>query len=85
MCSKHNSSKSGLSFWVLQFTEYGMSTDQRPSVGYDKYFSDQSASPRADLAPLLTSLGQKGLPKLNRNHAIGLRFHLEISDLSLEG
>ena len=67
-----------------------MFTDYRPSVGYDEYFSDQSASPRADLAPLLTSLGQMGLPELNRNHAsashllrrLGATFRLNDSGLN---
>ena len=46
-----------------------MFTDYRPSVGYDEYFSSDVASPRADLAPLLQSLGQIGLTELNRSHA----------------
>ena len=46
-----------------------MFTDYKPSVGYDEYFCNSTAAPRADLAPLLTSLAQIGLPELNRNHA----------------
>ena len=90
MCSKHDPSKGGLSFWMRRSTRFGMFTDYRPSVGYDEYFSDQAASPRADLAPLLASLGQMGLPELNRNHAsashllrrLGATFRLNDSGLN---
>ena len=90
MCSKHNPSKGGLSFWMRRSIGFGMFTDYRPSVGYDEYFSDQAASPRADLAPLLASLGQMGLPELNRNHAsashllrrLGATFRLNDSGLN---
>ena len=46
-----------------------MFTDYRPSVGYDEYFCSGTARPRKNLAPLLSSLGQIGLPELKRNHA----------------
>ena len=69
---------------------FGMFTDYKPSVGYDEYFCSNTASPRADLAPLLTSLGQMGLQELNRNHAsashllrrLGATFRLNDSGLS---
>ena len=68
---------------------FGMFTDYKPSVGYDEYFCSITESPRDDLAPLLTSLGQMGLQELNRNHAsasnllrrLGATFRL--NDLSL--
>ena len=46
-----------------------MFTDYKPTVGFDEYFCGETATPRADLAPLLASLGQMGLPELNRSHA----------------
>lgn len=66
-----------------------MFTDYKPSVGYDEYFCRQSASPRADLAPLLNSLGEMGLDELNRSHAsasnllrrLGATFRLNDSGL----
>ena len=68
---------------------FGMFTDYKPSVGYDEYFSSQTATPRADLAPLLASLGEMGLPELNRSHAsashllrrLGATFRLNDSGL----
>ena len=67
-----------------------MFTDYKPSVGYDEYFCNGTAAPRADLAPLLTSLAQIGLPELNRSHAsasqllrrLGATFRLNDSGLS---
>ena len=47
----------------------GMFTDYKPTVGFDEYFCNETARPRDDLATLLTSLGQLGLPELNRSHA----------------
>lgn len=46
-----------------------MFTDYKPSTGYDEYFSTEPTSPRDNLAPLLSSLGQMGLAELNRSHA----------------
>jgi len=46
-----------------------MFTDYKPTVGFDEYFCGETARPRDDLATLLTSLGQMGLPELNRSHA----------------
>ena len=46
-----------------------MFTDYKPSAGYDEYFATEPASPRDNLAPLLSSLGQMGLAELNRSHA----------------
>ena len=46
-----------------------MFTDYKSSVGYDEYFCSGTARPRKNLAPLLSSLGQIGLPELKRNHA----------------
>ena len=68
---------------------FGMFTDYKPTVGYDEYFSSQTAAPRADLAPLLASLGEMGLPELNRSHAsasqllrrLGATFRLNDSGL----
>ena len=48
---------------VPMFTEY------RPTHGYDEYYCREQSSPRADLEPLLSSLGQIGLVELNRSHA----------------
>ena len=42
-----------------------MFTDYKPTVGFDEYFCGETARPRDDLATLLTSLGQMGLPELN--------------------
>ena len=66
-----------------------MFTDYKPTVGFDEYFCDETATPRADLAPLLASLGQMGLPELNRSHAsasqllrrLGATFRLNDSGL----
>ena len=41
----------------------------QPSHGYDEYFCRKQAAPRANLQPLLNSLGDIGLPELQRNHA----------------
>ena len=46
-----------------------MFTEYRPNHGYDEYFCHEQSSPRADLEPLLSSLGQIGLVELNRSHA----------------
>ena len=67
----------------------GMFTDYKPTVGFDEYFCGETARPRADLAPLLASLGQMGLPELNRSHAsasqllrrLGATFRLNDSGL----
>ena len=69
MCNNHNLRGGERSFWMLAIRISGMFTDYKPSVGYDEYFCNSTAAPRADLAPLLTSLAQIGLPELNRNHA----------------
>ena len=66
-----------------------MFTDYKPTVGFDEYFCSETARPRADLAPLLASLGQMGLPELNRSHAsasqllrrLGATFRLNDSGL----
>ena len=66
-----------------------MFTDYKPTVGFDEYFCRETATPRADLAPLLASLGQMGLPELNRSHAsasqllrrLGATFRLNDSGL----
>ena len=42
-----------------------MFTDYKPTVGFDEYFCGETARPRDELATLLTSLGQMGLPELN--------------------
>ena len=67
----------------------GMFTDYKPTVGFDEYFCNETARPRDDLATLLTSLGQLGLPELNRSHAsasqllrrLGATFRLNDSGL----
>ena len=46
-----------------------MFTQYRPSNGYDEYFCRDRSAPRADLEPLLSSLGDMGLAELNRSHA----------------
>ncbi|MAV11196.1 MAG: hypothetical protein CMN96_07100 [Synechococcus sp. MED850] len=46
-----------------------MFTQYRPSTGYDEYFCRDRSAPRADLEPLLSSLGDMGLAELNRSHA----------------
>ena len=46
-----------------------MFTQYRPTKGYDEYFCRERLAPRADLEPLLSTLGQLGLSELNRNHA----------------
>ena len=46
-----------------------MFNEYRPTFGYDEYFCQKQSAPRADLEPLLSSLGQIGLTELNRNHA----------------
>ena len=66
-----------------------MFTAYKPTVGFDEYFCGETAKPRADLAPLLASLGQMGLPELNRSHAsasqllrrLGATFRLNDSGL----
>ena len=66
-----------------------MFADYKPTVGFDEYFCGETATPRADLAPLLASLGQMGLPELNRSHAsasqllrrLGATFRLNDSGL----
>ncbi len=66
-----------------------MFTDYKPTVGFDEYFCGETARPRAALAPLLASLGQMGLPELNRSHAsasqllrrLGATFRLNDSGL----
>ena len=67
-----------------------MFTEYKSSVGYDEYFCSGTAAPRAELAPLLASLAQIGLPELNRSHAsasqllrrLGATFRLNDSGLS---
>ena len=67
-----------------------MFTEYKSSVGYDEYFCNGTAAPRADLAPLLASLAQIGLPELNRSHAsasqllrrLGATFRLNDSGLN---
>ena len=46
-----------------------MFTEYRPTHGYDEYFCREQSAPRAELEPLLTSLGAMGLAELNRSHA----------------
>ena len=46
-----------------------MFTQYRPTKGYDEYFCRERQEPRENLEPLLSTLGQLGLPELNRNHA----------------
>ena len=46
-----------------------MFSNYKPSFGYDEYFSSEGNSPRDDLAPLLSTLGDIGLDELNRSHA----------------
>lgn len=46
-----------------------MFTQYRPTQGYDEYFCRKRLAPRADLEPLLSTLGQLGLSELNRSHA----------------
>ena len=46
-----------------------MFTEYRPTNGYDEYFCREQSAPRADLEPLLSSLGAMGLAELNRSHA----------------
>lgn len=46
-----------------------MFTEYRPTHGYDEYFCREQSAPRADLEPLLSSLGDMGLAELNRSHA----------------
>ena len=66
-----------------------MFTDYKPTVGFDEYFCGETARPRAALTPLLASLGQMGLPELNRSHAsasqllrrLGATFRLNDSGL----
>ena len=66
-----------------------MFTDYKPTVGFDEYFCGETARPRDELATLLTSLGQMGLPELNRSHAsasqllrrLGATFRLNDSGL----
>ena len=75
--------------WIRWAYAIRMFTDYKPTVGFDEYFCGETARPRADLAPLLASLGQMGLPELNRNHAsasqllrrLGATFRLNDSGL----
>ena len=46
-----------------------MFKEYQPSHGYDEYFCKKQAAPRADLEPLLNSLGQIGMAELQHNHA----------------
>ncbi|MEB3247123.1 MAG: circularly permuted type 2 ATP-grasp protein [Synechococcus sp.] len=46
-----------------------MFTEYRPTHGYDEYFCREQSAPRAELEPLLSSLGAMGLAELNRSHA----------------
>ena len=46
-----------------------MFTQYRPTQGYDEYFCRKRLAPRADLEPLLSTLGKLGLSELNRSHA----------------
>ncbi len=46
-----------------------MFTEYRPTHGYDEYFCREQSAPRADLEPLLSTLGDMGLAELNRSHA----------------
>ena len=66
-----------------------MFSEYQPMQGYDEYFCKDLAAPRADLKPLLTSLGEMGLPELNRSHAsasrllrrLGATFRLNSTEL----
>ena len=51
------------------FIAQAMFTEYRPTHGYDEYFCREQSAPRADLEPLLSSLGAMGLAELNRSHA----------------
>jgi hypothetical protein len=42
-----------------------MFKEYQPSHGYDEYFCKKQAAPRADLEPLLNSLGQIGMADSN--------------------
>ena len=46
-----------------------MFKEYQPSHGYDEYFCKKQAATRADLEPLLNSLGQIGMAELQHNHA----------------
>lgn len=54
---------------MSEFNGEPMFNEYRPTLGYDEYFCRKQSAPRADLEPLLSSLGQIGLTELNRNHA----------------
>ena len=69
MCSNHHPKGVGATPWLTFTHAIGMFTDYKPTVGFDEYFCNETARPRDDLATLLTSLGQLGLPELNRSHA----------------
>ena len=69
MCSNHHPKGVGATPWMTFTNAIGMFTDYKPTVGFDEYFCNETARPRDDLATLLTSLGQLGLPELNRSHA----------------
>ncbi len=45
-----------------------MFTDYKPINGFDEYFTSSQLSPRTPLQPLLYSLGEMGIEKLNRSH-----------------
>ena len=67
MCSNHHPKWSEATPWMSLACAIRMFTDYKPTVGFDEYFCGETARPRADLAPLLASLGQMGLPELNRS------------------
>ena len=89
MCSNYNPKGVGATPWMTCVQTIEMFTDYKPTVGFDEYFCIETASPRDDLATLLTSLGQLGLPELNRSHAsasqllrrLGATFRLNDSGL----
>ena len=68
MCSNYNPKGVGATPWMTCVQTIEMFTDYKPTVGFDEYFCSETARPRDDLATLLTSLGQLGLPELNRSH-----------------
>lgn len=62
-----------------------MFTYYKPQKGYDEYFTSSDSQPRSDLEPLLSSLGEIGIEKLNKDHAsasdllkrLGATFHVQ--------
>jgi len=88
MCSNCNPEQVPRTDWMPRASIEPVFTDYRPSTGYDEYFCTKQAAPRASLEPLMSSLGQMGLPELNRNHAaashllrrLGATFRLNDSD-----